>query len=59
MDINKMNLMPLDNAAVQNTYGGDNLSESVFRAAGYTWQRLKNFGENIGDFMTGASYPMM
>ncbi len=59
MDTIKMNVTPLCSEAVHNTYGGDNLSESVFRAAGYTWQRLKNFGENIGDFMTGASYPMM
>lgn len=59
MDIKKMNVTPLCATTAQSITGGDTLSESVFRAAGYTWQKLKNFGDNIGEFMTDSTYPIM
>jgi hypothetical protein len=38
-----LKLIPLNNTELVSINGGDKLSEDLFYAAGYVWQKIKNF----------------
>lgn len=41
-DLDRLNMIPLNDFEIRNIHGGDKLSEDLFRAAGYVWQSVKN-----------------